>query len=172
MEELVKKAKNRIDGAFDELILLIEKEMYLIAKSRLKNDDDIADAIQETILICFKNIRKLKNNNFFKTWSIRILINECNKIYKKKKREMISLDEKEIEITDENYDDSNLSFQILIENLKEEEKTILTMYYCFQYTTKEISNILNINENTVKSKIVRAKEKLKNKFGGEKTWKI
>jgi RNA polymerase sigma-70 factor (ECF subfamily) len=85
---------------------------------------------------------------------------------------MISLDEKEIEITDENYDDSNLSFQILIENLKEEEKTILTMYYCFQYTTKEISNILNINENTVKSKIVRAKEKLKNKFGGEKTWKI
>ncbi|MCI8291398.1 MAG: RNA polymerase sigma factor [Clostridia bacterium] len=172
MEELVEKAKNRIDGAFDELILLIEKEMYLIAKSRLKNDDDIADAIQETILICFKNIRKLKNNNFFKTWSIRILINECNKIYKKKKREMISLDEKEIEITDENYDDSNLSFQILIENLKEEEKTILTMYYCFQYTTKEISNILNINENTVKSKIVRAKEKLKNKFGGEKTWKI
>lgn len=172
MEELVEKAKNRIDGAFDELILLIEKEMYLIAKSRLKNDDDIADAIQETILICFKNIRKLKNNNFFKTWSIRILINECNKIYKKKKREIISLDEKEIEIKDENYDDSNLSFQILIENLKEEEKTILTMYYCFQYTTREISNILNINENTVKSKIVRAKEKLKNKFGGEKTWKI
>ena len=172
MEELVEKAKNKVDGAFDRLILSMEKEMYLIAKSRMKNDDDIADAMQETIIMCFKNIRKLKNNKLFKTWCIRILINECNKIYKKRKRNMISLDENEIEIKDENYNDDDLSFHILIDKLKEDEKTILTMYYCSQYTTKEISNILNINENTIKSKIIRAKEKLKNKFGGEKAWKI
>lgn len=171
MEELVEKAKNKVDGAFDELILSMEKEMYLIAKSRLKNDDDIADVMQETILMCFKNINKLKNNNLFKTWSIRILINECNKTYKKRKREIISLDESEIEIKAEN-DYSEITFNMLIKDLKQEEKTILTMYYCFQYTTREISDILKINENTIKTRIIRAKNKLKNKFGGDGIWKI
>ena len=49
MEELVQKAKNNNEEAFDEIILSIEKEMYLIARARLNSDDDIADAIQETI---------------------------------------------------------------------------------------------------------------------------
>ena len=83
VEELVKKAKNKNEKAFDELISLIEKEMYLIAKTRLYNDDDIADAIQETIYLCYKNIHKLKDNKLFKTWIIKILINECNKIHRK-----------------------------------------------------------------------------------------
>ena len=49
MEELVKRAKNNDEKAFDELIELIKNELYLIAKTKLKSDDDIADAIQETI---------------------------------------------------------------------------------------------------------------------------
>lgn len=165
MEELIKRAKNKDEEAFEKIILMMEKEMYLIAKSRLNNDDDIADVVQETILICFKNIHKLKDNSLFKTWLIRILINECNKLYKKRK--VISLDDKEIELKDEYHNDDNLSFYFLIRNLKKEEKTILTLFYCFQYTTKEIANILKMKENTIKSKIIRAKNKLKNEYGGE-----
>lgn len=165
MEELVKRAKNKDEEAFDEIILMIEKEMYLIARTKLNNDEDIADVMQETILACYKNIQKLKDNSLFKTWTIRILINECNKLYKKRKNKIISIDE--IELKDENYNDNNLSFQILIKNLNEEEKTILTLYYCSQYTTKEISKILKIKENTIKSKLLRAKNKLKNEYGGK-----
>lgn len=83
MEELVEKAKKNDENAFNELIYLTQNEMYLIAKSRLKNEDDIADAIQETIIACYKNLRKLRNSSFFKTWLVKILINECNKIYKR-----------------------------------------------------------------------------------------
>lgn len=168
MEELVEKAKKGNSEAFDKLILMTEKEMYLIAKTKINNDDDIADIMQETILICFKNIHKLKYNSFFKTWLIRILINECNKMYKKRKRrDVVSIDKNEIEIEDKNYDDGNLSFHVLIRKLNEEEKMILTLYYCHKYTTKEISQILKIKENTIKSKIIRAKTKLKNEYGGE-----
>ena len=46
MEELVEKAKNDDKRAFSELIMATEKELYLIAKSKLKSDDDIGDAIQ------------------------------------------------------------------------------------------------------------------------------
>ena len=139
MEKLVKKAKNKDEKAFDELILAIKEEMYLIAKTRLYNDDDIADAMQETILQCFKNLHRLKDNNFFKTWVIRILINECNKIHKKKRKYSISFEDKEFEKyikVEENYDET-IGFDVLIRNLDSEEKLILTLYYCSGYTTKK-----------------------------------
>lgn len=167
MEELIKRAKNNDEEAFDEIILNIEKEMYLIAKARLKSDDDIADAIQETILSCYRNIHKLRDNSVFKSWVIRILINKCNDIYKKRKKNTISLEKNEIDIEDKSDTESKLSFYILIRNLNEDEKTILTLHYYFKYTTKEISKILKVNENTIKSKILRAKNKLRNEYGGE-----
>ena len=81
MEELVEKAKNDDKRAFSELIMATEKELYLIAKSKLKSDDDIGDAIQETIYKSYKNIKKLRDNSVFKTWIIKILINKIiNKI--------------------------------------------------------------------------------------------
>ena len=55
MDELVAKAKKKDEKAFDELIFSVKKEMYLIAKSKLKNEDDIADVLQETIYYCYKN---------------------------------------------------------------------------------------------------------------------
>ncbi len=173
MEELVKRAKNGDDTAFDELILSIKKELYLIAKTKLNNDDDIADCISETILITYKNIKKLKRNEFFKTWIIRILINECNKFYKKNAKKSISIDDNDLEnylVSEENFD-NNLSFDIVIKDLEPDEKLILTLFYCSGYTTKEISKIIKKNENTIRSKISRAKNKLKKKYevheGGE-----
>lgn len=169
MEELVKKAKNNDEEAFDKLITLIEKEMYLIAKTRLKNDDDISDALQETILKCFQNIYKLRDAKLFKTWTIKILINECNKIYRKKEKYKISLEDNEIEKyikLEENY--NNIGFDILIRKLEDDEKLILTLYYCSGYTTKEIGKILHKSENTIKSKMLRSKKKLKKQYEGGK----
>ena len=169
LEELVERAKKNDEKAFDKLILAMEKEMYLIAKTRLKNDDDIADAMQETILKCFRNLSKLKKGEFFRTWTIRILINECNKIYRKNEKYKVSFEEKEIEkyIGKEDTSDENISFELLIKNLDQEEKTILTLYYRAKYTIKEISKILKKNENTISSKMTRAKNKLRKQYKGE-----
>ena len=97
MEELVEKAKKNDKRAFAELVTSIEKELYLIAKAKLKNDDDIGDAIQETIYKSYKNIKKIRDNSIFKTWVIKILLNECNNIYKKKSKYSISYEDKEME---------------------------------------------------------------------------
>ena len=171
MEKLVEKAKKNDDKAFDELILLIEKEMYVIAKSKLSNEEDIVDAIQETILSCYKNLRKLKDNSLFKSWITKILINECNKIYKKKKN-VVSFEDNEIDNLTKEYDNNleSVEFDVLIRNLKTEEKLLLTLYYYSNYSIKEISNMLKINEGTIKSKIFRAREKLRNQIGGNKSY--
>lgn len=162
MEELVEKAKKNDKEAFSELIVVVEKELYLIAKTKLNNDDDIGDAIQETIYKSYKNIKKLKDDSLFKTWLVKILINECNNIYRKKSKYTISYEEKEMEnYISANEDSNDLEFEVLIKNLDTEEKLILTLYYCSKYTVKEISKIMKIKENTVKSKMVRAREKIK-----------
>lgn len=168
MEELVEKAKNNDKRAFSELIIAIEKELYLIAKTKLENDDDIGDAIQETIYKSYKNIKKLRDNSIFKTWTIKILMNECNNIFKKKSKYSTSYEEKEMEkylATNDKLED--LEFDVLIQNLDTEEKLILTLYYCSKYTIKEISKIAKINENTIKSKMARAKNKIRKQFEEE-----
>ena len=165
MEELIDKAKNNDKRAFSELVITIEKELYLIAKTKLKSDDDIGDAIQETIYKSYKYIKKLKDNSLFKTWIIKILINECNNIYKKKRKYSISYEDKEMEnYIASNDETGNMEFEILIKDLSSEEKLLLTLYYCSKYTIKEISMITKIKENTIKGKLARARNKIRNQI--------
>ena len=82
MESLVEKAKNGDKQSFSRLINTIQIELYNIAKVKLNNEDDVKDVLQDTILDIYKDIKKLKDNNFFKTWSVRILINNCNTVLK------------------------------------------------------------------------------------------
>lgn len=149
------------------LFLSIQKDLYCIAKMKINNENDIEDIIQETMLSAYTNLKKLKNNSFFKTWIIRILINKCNKFYKKKnlkslddKQEINIISTKEIEL-------STIEFENFISFLTEEERTILTLYYSLSYTTKEIAQILQKREGTICSKISRAKVKIKEKYKGE-----
>ncbi len=171
MEALVEKAKKGDTGAFTELILDIKNELYNIAKTRLSDDNDINDAIQETMISAYKNINKLKEDKYFKSWIIKIMINECNKIYKSKyknKNIFNKLVHKEIDNYDYNIQNvnSNIDFELLINSLNYEEKIIITLFYNSNYSIKEISDILNINSNTIKSKISRSKQNIKNKYKG------
>lgn len=84
MEELVIAAKEGDNEAFLELIVGLEQDLYKIAKARLSCEEDVEDAVQETILQALKSIKKVKQPQYFKTWIIKILINKCNKIYQKK----------------------------------------------------------------------------------------
>lgn len=167
MEELIKKIQVGDELAFKKLTQNVENDLYRIARTRLIDDDDIKDAIQNTMLITYKNARKIKNYDAFKTWMFRVLINECNKIYNKNKKSNVILD-KIINNTDFTYYEDpienihdKMNFDILISKLSYEERIILTLYYnsCLSYS--QISKILKANENTIKSRITRAVQKQK-----------
>lgn len=176
MEELVEQAKFGNSEAFTELILQIQNELYKIAKMRLANEDDVDDAMQETMLMAFKSIKKLRDNKYFKTWFVRILINECNKIYKKRKNYSTEEFDDKITFNISNFENefeiinSNISFGLVLKSLEYEERILLTLYYAEEFTYKEIGKILKLNENTVKTKILRTKNKIKKIYGREKTW--
>ena len=82
MMNLIRKAKDRDPDAFTTLMQQYTKDMYRVAIAILMNDEDTADAIQETILDCWERIGTLRENRYFKTWLIRILINNCYDIRK------------------------------------------------------------------------------------------
>ena len=63
-----------------------------------------------------------------------------------------------------NDESGNIEFEILIKNLSSEEKLLLTLYYCSKYTIKEISKITKIKENTIKGKLARARNKIRNQL--------
>lgn len=174
MEELIKRAKYGDKEAFENLIMPLNKDLYRVAKIRINNDEDIYDALQETVLIAFTSIKNLNTPQYFKTWLIKILINECNKIYRQKnKKKIISFEEvKNQNIKDsfntENIEDS-IDFYNICKELKYEEKIIIVLYYKEKFTDEEIGKILNKKRSTVTTKRMRAKEKIKNnlELGGK-----
>ena len=167
MEELIKKIQTGDELAFKKLTQNVENDLYRIARTRLIDDDDIKDAIQNTMLITYKNSKKIKNYAAFKTWMFRVLINECNKIYNKNKKNKVICEKILKGSVYEQYRDpiedvhNKMNFDILISKLSYEERIVLTLYYnsCLSYS--QISKILKANENTIKSRITRAVQKLK-----------
>lgn len=167
MEELIKKIQTGDELAFKKLTQNIENDLYRIAKTRLIDDDDIKDAIQNTMFITYKNSKKIKNYEAFKTWMFRVLINECNKIYNKNKKNKVIFEKILNGSVYEQYKDpiedihNKMNFDMLISKLSYEERIVLTLYYNSNLSYSQISKILKSNENTIKSRITRAVRKLK-----------
>lgn len=163
IEELVIQAKNGSEESYSKLIVLIKEDLYKVARLRLNNNEENAqDAVQNTIFNAYVDIKKLRNNKYFKTWITRILINECNRIYRNSKK-----DERLLEKYSNNtvvYTEETLDFDSIIEILDERKRKIFELYYKEEYTVKEISKILNMSENTIKSELSRGRQKIRQSF--------
>lgn len=164
MNKLIKKAINGDKKAFIEIIKPLEKKLYIIAKSKLGNEEDIKDAIQETLYYGYKNIYQLREVEKFESWIISILVNNCNRFYKQHDNTYhISYEESQLSKIDDNQYvkvDNKIDFFILLELLDEIEKEIFIMFYVQEYTINKISNEINMNENTIKTKLRRARQKI------------
>ena len=167
----IKKAQNGNKQAFCRVIENVERKLYIIARSRLTNTEDIKDAMQDASMYAYINIKKLKEVEKFNAWIVKILINSCNKIYNQKKINIFSyseFDENKFKYESDLIDlENNMNFFNIIDFLDVQEKTLITMYYLDEYTTKEISEILDINESTLRSKLSSIRNKIKIHLGKE-----
>lgn len=164
----VHKAKNGDKAAFLSLIDENRLNIYRVARGILQNEEDIKDAIQNTLIKSFENMQTLKKEEYFKTWLIKILINECNETLRKNKR-VISLDEN-IDNIDEKHNDSYKNMDLIkaITSLSEDLRVTITLFYFDDISVKNISEILRISEGTVKSRLNRARAKLREILGEDK----
>lgn len=154
---LIKRAQKQDTDAFIQLIEENKTALYKVAKSYLKNEEDVADAMQDTILSAFEHIGELKTVSYFKTWLTRILINHCTDIVRRQRR-IVSMEEAEEPAG--NLVESDYEFYELLRELPEKDRIIFLLYYGEGFNTREISEILEWNENTVKSRLQRGRKKL------------
>ncbi len=144
-----------------QLILSSERQLYATAKTILKDDQDCADAIQESIVKAFSKVHTLKEKRYAKTWLMRILINECYNIVRQKGVND-HLDEAYAENlvqTEEDRDYSEL--YKAVNELKEELRVPVVLYYMEEFSVKEIAQILEVSEGAVQKRLARARGKLK-----------
>ena len=156
---LIKRAQKHDTDAFIQLIDEYKTALYKVAKSYLKNEEDAADAIQDTILDAYEHIRGLKKEGYFKTWLVRILINHCTKTYRSNQHKAPFEDSMEQE--SHNMGNADVEFRALLSILPDDSRTIFQLYYGELFTTREIAEILNMKESTVKSRLHRGKEQLR-----------
>ena len=159
MNTLVKRAQRGDAEAFISLMEECKMSFRRIAFGYLGNDEDVADAIQDTILDAFEHMGDLQKAEYFKTWLVRILINNCTRIYRQKQKIVSISGEYDTGVYENS--DSDLEFKEMIKGLPEDSRVIFQLYFGEQFTTREISKILHIKENTVKSRIHRGKEQLR-----------
>mgnify|MGYP002545133105 FL=1 len=162
MEKLIKEAKAGNPDAFTRLMKSQMQNMYKTAGAILINDEDIADAVSETILACWENMHSLKEDRFFKTWMTRILVNKCNDIIRKKQYYL------DYDMPEEPYNDTgfeNAEWKEALSTISEKYRLVMVLYYIEGFSTGDISGILDIPEGTVRSRLARGREQLAGAYG-------
>lgn len=156
MKDLMKKARAGDPDAFAELVLSYTQNLYRVAKAILMNDEDVADAIQEAILVSWEKLGALKEDGSFKAWVTRILIHKCYEIMRKNHRViyMDELPEKAVE------QENNLEWEEAMGTLDDKYRLILILYYAEGFRTKEIAKMLKIPDSTVRTRLARGREQL------------
>lgn len=163
MDNLVRKAQNRDADAFIALIETQMQNMYKTARAILTNDEDVADAVSETILVCWEKLGQLKQPAYFRTWMTRILINKCNDHLRTKENLSFTGEVPEIPARDSGFD--NVEWNEALKSLEEKYRLVMMLYYVEGYKTGEISMILEIPESTVRTRLARGREKLAGAYG-------
>lgn len=156
----------------EKLIDLYGNDVLRIANMYIKNLTIAEDIFQEVFLKVSKKLHLFRNESSEKTWIIRITINTCKDYLKSTwKTKVIPSEDISEQITEvSNLDDKIISSEnskfILTEilNLPVIYKDVVLLYYYKSFSTVEIANILRIPEATVRTRIKRAREILKEKL--------
>jgi RNA polymerase sigma-70 factor (ECF subfamily) len=175
-KELIKRCQRGDLGAYEDLIVLYGKRIFNICYKLLGDYHNASDITQEVYIKIYRNIKKFKFNSSLWTWIYSIVTNSCKDYYRKNNKSIniVSIDEEKeegnvIEIIDrENYIEDILIKKYekelignTISKLKYEYKEIIVLKDIYGYSYDEISSMVDISMGTVKSRLSRAREKLK-----------
>lgn len=157
------------ESIFTEKYDKYSKLIYRTAHQYLLNVDSAEDITQEVFVKLLTNKKAFNEDEHEKAWLLRVTVNLCKNTLKSKHSNDVALND-EIKIIDNSFEDKSISkidMKKQIEFLSPIQRTVIYLYYYERYSIKEISKITQINQNTVKSHLKRAKENLKNNIERE-----
>lgn len=163
--ELVLKAKKGDEESFNTLIDQEKDSIYRLAYSYTKSPDDALDVVQEAVYKAYISLGKLKNPQYFKTWLYRITIN-CAIDFLRKSKKIIYMERDKLEHIGDYIEhgedrDDILDLRKALNDLDLKYKIVVILRFFEDLSLKEISEVLNLPLNTVKTRLYRGLDKLK-----------
>lgn len=162
----VKRAKAGDKEVLIELIMSQKQEFYRLAYVFMKNSDDALDALEDMVLIVYENIKKLKDESAFYSWSKTILVNCCKKNLRRKDKVILFRAVPEGLPKDVFLEkDMQIDIEKHLEVLKQKYTEVLKLRYYLDMDYESIAVILKIPIGTVKSRIHTGLQLLKQSMG-------
>lgn len=178
---LIKEAQRGNILAFERLVKRYDRQVMQVAYNMLNHVQDAEDVYQEIFVRVFKNLRRFKFRSAFSTWLYRVVVNTCiNHQRKRRKRPQHSLNEahensretwlatlKGNELSPEDAIlNQELSQEITaaVQQLSEKQKAVFVLRHYHGKKLKDIAEILNCTEGTVKNYLFRATQKMQKRL--------
>ena len=175
--QLIYRVLSGDDEAFTTLVRKHQKSVQALAWRRIGDFHFAEEITQDTFLRAYKGLPKLKNPSQFSGWLYVITNRLCNSWLKKNKSVITSVEDVPVVesqrmsyeryVLDEQEKEAQVSRQKLVQQLlaklPESERTVMTLYYLGEMTTKEISKFLGVSVNTITSRLHRARKRLQQK---------
>lgn len=164
-EVIVKRAVDGDDEAFKILYEDLYKDLYRIAYYKLQNVEDAEDVVSDAVFDMYRGIHKLKDLTAYRAWAMRILNVKCSikmkEYYINRTEDIEELDCQSLENV-ESESVLRTDIKKALDILSDEEKTIVLCSAVAGMSSDEISEMINLNSNTIRSKLSRALLKLRN----------
>lgn len=145
---------------FEQYIEKSFNEIYRFAYIYTHSKEIAEDVVSESVIKALKGIKSLKNPEYMKTWFYRIIINTAYTYMKKQSR--VVYFEDMVSAENHTFDDySKITLESLFDCLNPEQRSIVVMRFFEDMKIGDIAKILDINENTVKTRLYAALGKLK-----------
>jgi len=144
---------------FEKMVRQDERRLYRVAMCYTGNPTDAADAVQEALLRAWTNRQSLREEQLFSTWLVRILINECKTLLRKRRRMLpfAQIPENSVQLPP----DADRQVYDMLFSLPEKYRVPLVLHALEGYAMHEIAAMLRLPLNTVKTRISRARKQMR-----------
>lgn len=176
-EELVRRAKVEDSRAFGELVTRYESKVYSLALRMVRNPEDAEDVLQDTFLRAYRGIKSFQGNSTFSTWIYRITANSALMRLRKRQLPTVSIEDSDERETPINIADwapgpveqllsheTQQAMSEAIEALPPEFRQVFVLRDVEELSNAEVAEILDISIAAVKSRLHRARLKVRNRL--------
>lgn len=152
---------------YESLVDALYQDVYRYAFWICKNQSVAEDLVQETFLRAWRSLDSLQNENAAKAWLFTILRRENARLYERYRPELVDVDEQPLAESQADEPDAAMERELLhnaINQLEDEYREPLLLQVVGGFSGKEIAEILDLNSNTVMTRLFRARSQLKEHF--------
>ena len=179
--ELVRRAQREDKEAFEELIRRHTNRVFAVASGILHRREDVEDVSQQVFVKAYFSLKRFDQRAAFSTWLYKITVNECWDLLRKRKvrplvyeADLSEEQAKQLLASDQGAPDrpdvsqsleARQQVEMLLEGLDERDRTMLILKEVEGFAIEEIAAVLDLNSNTVKVRLFRARKKIISRVG-------